>query len=228
VKSDAGGAYGFPCLDCGCDFVIRGSKPNFKEDNALASTADRDCESGDPGDPIVRDLKLVPALGPSGEPAIVSYRPDGEETVSYEDENGRPVVPARIEHLPKTWDEMLEKGVAIELENIYYDFDQYNIRQPDATWELDKVVTFMKRHPEIRVELGSHTDCRADDGYNRRLAENRAKAAVNYIVQRGISYSRITAKGYGEDQLVNECDDGVPCSEEAHQLNRRTEIRIMK
>jgi outer membrane protein OmpA-like peptidoglycan-associated protein len=227
LKSDQQGAYSF-CLDCGCDFVLQGSKPNFKDGNALATTADRDCESGDFGEAIERNILLVPSLGPNGEPAVVSYDEKGEPDVKYYDKNGKPVLRKPLEDLPETWDDMLENGVVIELENIYYDFDKYNIRQPDATYDLDRLVAFMSRNPGVKVELGSHTDCRGDDDYNRRLAENRARAAVEYVVQRGISHSRISARGYGEDQLVNECGDGIPCSEAAHQLNRRTEVRVYK
>lgn len=111
------------------------------------------------------------------------------------------------------------------LENVYYDFDKYNIRK-DARVELDKVVDFLKQNPDVLAELGSHTDCRGSFAYNDRLSERRSNSAVKYIVERGISKDRITAKGYGEYQLVNKCADGVPCSEQEHQDNRRTEVKI--
>ncbi len=111
------------------------------------------------------------------------------------------------------------------LENIYYDFDKWNIR-PDAATELDKVVIFLKENPGITVELGSHTDSRGSFKYNERLSDRRAKSAVDYIISRGIDKGRITANGYGEYKLVNRCADGVSCSEEEHQENRRTEIKI--
>jgi len=111
------------------------------------------------------------------------------------------------------------------LENIYYDFDKWNIRA-DAATELDKVVAFMNENSPISIELGSHTDCRGTFKYNERLSERRAESAVNYIVSHGISKDRITAKGYGEYQLVNKCADGVDCTPEEHQANRRTEVKI--
>jgi outer membrane protein OmpA-like peptidoglycan-associated protein/tetratricopeptide (TPR) repeat protein len=111
------------------------------------------------------------------------------------------------------------------LENIYYDFDKWNIRA-DASVELDKVVAFLNENPDIIVELGSHTDSRGSFKYNERLSERRAQSAVEYIVLNGISNKRITAKGYGEYQLVNRCSDGVKCSDEEHQDNRRTEVKI--
>ena len=111
------------------------------------------------------------------------------------------------------------------LENIYYDFDKWNIR-PDAAEELDKVVTFLNDNPDITVELGSHTDSRGSSKYNERLSDRRATSAVEYIISTGISDIRITAKGYGENQLVNRCSDGVECTEAEHQDNRRTEVKI--
>jgi outer membrane protein OmpA-like peptidoglycan-associated protein/tetratricopeptide (TPR) repeat protein len=114
----------------------------------------------------------------------------------------------------------------IVLENIYYDLDKYDIR-PDAAAGLDKLVTIMNDNPGISIELSSHTDSRADDHYNDVLSQRRADAAVNYIIAHGISSSRITAKGYGERQLVNECKNGVACTEEQHQANRRTEFKVV-
>ena len=116
------------------------------------------------------------------------------------------------------------------LHNIYYDLDKYNIR-PDAALELDKLVTLMKRYPQVKVELGSHTDCRADYAYNMTLSQNRAKSAVEYLVKHGVNRDQLTAQGYGETMLVNRCecegDRKVDCTEEEHQLNRRTEIKII-
>jgi outer membrane protein OmpA-like peptidoglycan-associated protein/tetratricopeptide (TPR) repeat protein len=111
-----------------------------------------------------------------------------------------------------------------KVENIYYDFDKWNIRM-DAKPGLDKLVSIMKENP-ITVELGSHTDCRGTFEYNDRLSQRRAESAVQYIVSQGIDAGRITAKGYGEHQLTNKCADGVKCTEAEHQLNRRTEVRV--
>ncbi len=114
---------------------------------------------------------------------------------------------------------------AIVLENIYYDLDKWDIR-PDAARELDKLVKVLKTNPGIKIELSSHTDSRESQQYNQQLSERRAQAAVDYLVSRGISRSRLTAKGYGKTRLINHCADGVECSEEEHQLNRRTEFMI--
>lgn len=115
----------------------------------------------------------------------------------------------------------------IEVENIYYDLDKYAIRK-DAAVELDKVVKLLNDNPAIILELGSHTDSRGGTRYNRQLSTNRAKAAVEYIIEKGgISKGRIQYKGYGESNLVNKCKDGVKCSEKEHQKNRRTELKIV-
>lgn len=117
-------------------------------------------------------------------------------------------------------------GDVFQLKNIYYDLDKFFIR-PDATRELDHVVALLKEYPKMQIELRSHTDSRATDAYNLQLSENRARAAMDYIVSRGISPTRLVAKGYGETEILNGCVDGVNCTENEHQLNRRTEFRIV-
>lgn len=115
----------------------------------------------------------------------------------------------------------------IVLENIYYDLDKYDIRA-DAAIGLNKLVSIMEDNPEISIELSSHTDSRADDKYNMTLSQRRAESAVNYIVSKGVSSDRITAKGYGETMLVNRCSNKVNCTEEEHQANRRTEFKVTR
>jgi peptidoglycan-associated lipoprotein len=122
---------------------------------------------------------------------------------------------------------VIELNKAIRIDNIYYDFDKWNIRA-DAAAELDKLVKILKDNPTIWIELGSHTDSRGKDAYNLTLSQKRAESAVQYIISRGIDKNRITARGYGETQLLNRCANGVPCSEAEHQLNRRTEFKIVK
>ena len=121
----------------------------------------------------------------------------------------------------------LEIGKAANLNPIYFDLDQYAIR-PDAAIELDKVVEILKEEPNSFIELGSHTDSRANDAYNLALSNRRSKSATDYIVSKGISAERLTSFGYGESQLVNRCANGVECTDEEHQMNRRTEFKIVK
>jgi len=118
-----------------------------------------------------------------------------------------------------------EIGALFDVNPIYYDLDKSTIR-PDAAVELDKIVQVLKDNADISIELGSHTDARASASYNMKLSQRRAESAVKYIIEHGIEAARIKAKGYGETQLINGCSDGVDCSEEAHQENRRTEFKI--
>jgi outer membrane protein OmpA-like peptidoglycan-associated protein len=113
------------------------------------------------------------------------------------------------------------------LENIYYDFDKWEIR-PDAALELDKLVRLLQDNPTIEIEMGSHTDVRGEDAYNFSLSNKRAESAVQYLIQNGIDASRLTYQGYGEKVLVNDCKNDVFCSEEKHQKNRRTEFKVTK
>lgn len=114
----------------------------------------------------------------------------------------------------------------IRLDNILYDYDKWDIRA-DAEPDLQYLTDIMKKYPEMKIELSSHTDSRGKDDYNESLSQKRAESAKNWIVAKGISADRITPKGYGEKQLLNECANGVECTEEQHQLNRRTEFKIL-
>jgi len=115
---------------------------------------------------------------------------------------------------------------AIVLKNILYDLDKAFIRE-DAKPELNRLVQFMKDNPDVVVELSSHTDSRGSDAYNQKLSQRRAQSAVDYIISEGIAKSRLIAKGYGETQLLNKCGNGVKCTEDEHQLNRRTEMKVI-
>lgn len=117
-------------------------------------------------------------------------------------------------------------GYTWRLDNIQYDFDKWNIRA-DAKPLLDKVIGILNEYP-ITVELSSHTDSRGSDEYNLKLSKRRAQSVVDYIVANGVDKSRVIARGYGETRLLNNCGNGVVCSEEDHQLNRRTEVKVLE
>jgi len=122
---------------------------------------------------------------------------------------------------------VIEEGTVIELPNIYYNFNDADIR-PDARVDLESVAEFLLRYPEVEIELSSHTDSRGSDRYNNRLSQRRAEEAVAYLTKKGISASRMVPKGYGESSLRNHCDDFAKCSETEHQYNRRTEVKITR
>ena len=115
------------------------------------------------------------------------------------------------------------KNKAIEVKDIFYDYNKYNIR-PDAAIRLDTLVQTLVDNPKIDIELSSHTDQRGKDAYNMKLSQQRAEAAVTYIVSKGIAKSRITAKGYGETRPIVL----KPTTEEEYQRNRRTEFKVTR
>jgi outer membrane protein OmpA-like peptidoglycan-associated protein len=120
----------------------------------------------------------------------------------------------------------LGAGEIVKLENIYYDYDKYNIRK-DAAEELDRLIEILNKYPKMEIEMRSHTDSRGSDSYNLTLSHNRAMSAAKYLDKKGISKNRIEFKGYGETMHVNHCSNNVDCSEEEHQLNRRTEFKVL-
>jgi outer membrane protein OmpA-like peptidoglycan-associated protein len=116
----------------------------------------------------------------------------------------------------------------LQLDTIYFDLDKVQIR-PDAEVELQKISAAMKSYPNLRIDVRSHTDSRARDEYNQILSNKRAKATINYIIEKsGVSTERISGRGYGESQLVNKCSNRIDCSESEHALNRRSEFIILK
>lgn len=115
---------------------------------------------------------------------------------------------------------------AITLDNILYDTGSARIKSAAHT-ALFAVVDYLNSTPEARVEISSHTDSKGGASSNQRLSERRAESAVAWIVSKGIDRSRLVAKGYGETRLLNRCADGVNCSAEEHQVNRRTEFKAI-
>jgi outer membrane protein OmpA-like peptidoglycan-associated protein len=119
----------------------------------------------------------------------------------------------------------IDTGVIV-LRNLYFDLDECYIRS-DAVPSLDTVYQILMRNPNIQIELGSHTDSRNTHEYNEKLSQCRADSSKAWLVKRGIPEQRIVAVGYGERKLLNECADGVQCSNIKHQVNRRTEFRVI-
>ncbi|SDH05664.1 OmpA family protein [Psychroflexus sediminis] len=115
----------------------------------------------------------------------------------------------------------------LQLDPIYFDIDKFQIR-PDAEVELQKIIAVMKSYPNMRIDIRSHTDSRAGDAYNKILSDKRATATMDYIIEKAaIESYRISGRGYGETQPVNNCSNGVSCSEAEHALNRRSEFIIL-
>ena len=124
----------------------------------------------------------------------------------------------------------IKKGMDLakvfEIKEIKFDYNKADIR-PDAAVELTKIVEVMREYPKMKIDIRSHTDSRGADSYNLKLSDRRAKATLEWIVKQGIDRKRLKAKGYGETRLVNRCSNGVPCTEEEHQENRRSEFIVV-
>ena len=116
-----------------------------------------------------------------------------------------------------------------ELAPIYFDFNKASIRE-NSTEELDKIINLMLNvHPKMVIKIQSFTDSRGTSSYNDKLSLKRAQATFKYLVSNGVESSRISeSQGYGEKNLINNCDDASKCSEEQHQLNRRTQFIVIK
>ena len=112
--------------------------------------------------------------------------------------------------------------------NILYEYNSARLT-PTSTSDIDNnLLKLMKDKPNLRVEIMSHTDSRGNDAYNMSLSQQRAQSVVNYLVAKGITRDRLVARGYGETRLKNKCSNGVSCSDDQHQANRRTEFRILQ
>ncbi|OXA70491.1 flagellar motor protein MotB [Flavobacterium aquidurense] len=109
---------------------------------------------------------------------------------------------------------------------IYFDLDKSFIRK-DAAFELEKILAVMKQYPKMKIDVRSHTDSRQTAAYNIALSNRRAKSTIEWLVKNGVTPNRLTGRGYGESQLVNNCSDRVTCTEAEHQLNRRSEFIIV-
>ncbi len=123
--------------------------------------------------------------------------------------------------------EKIYTGKSFEVKNILYEVNSASLTS-DSKKELDKIVNLIKYNPNLSVELGSHTDTRGNSSYNQSLSDKRAKAAVDYLTQKGgLSESKIVARGYGDNYPKNKCAKNVKCSEAEHLENRRTEFKII-
>ena len=116
-------------------------------------------------------------------------------------------------------------GVCFGIQDIYFDFDKSDIT-PKAAIELEKILDVLNQYPNMKIDIRSFTDSRGSFKYNEKLSDRRAKSTVTWLIENKVAADRLTSKGYGESQLVNKCSDGVKCTEEEHQANRRSEFII--
>ncbi len=135
-------------------------------------------------------------------------------------------VTLKINLKPKPEIEVVSINQAIRLNNIYYNYNDAKILKA-ARPDLDYLYELMQQYPDMVIELSSHTDARGNDEFNQKLSQRRADSAKKYLIDKGVADERIKAVGYGETQLLNKCGNDVKCTEEEHQLNRRTEFKII-
>ncbi|MDY8137905.1 OmpA family protein [Aquimarina sp. 2201CG5-10] len=150
-----------------------------------------------------------------------------EELVNTPDETQTIDTPLAIEKKVKSADIGDDLAKILSLKPIYFDFDQSYIRS-DASVELARVIEVMNQYPTMKIDVRSHTDSHGEDAYNLALSEKRAKATVAYMISKGIAADRLTGKGYGETEPVNECGNNTNCKKGEYQLNRRSEFIIVK
>jgi outer membrane protein OmpA-like peptidoglycan-associated protein len=150
-----------------------------------------------------------------------------EVPVTIAGESGATFVPLLLDKAVKELKLGDDLAIVLELKTILFDLNKSNIR-PDAAIELAKILDVMQQNPDMRVSIRSHTDSRNSADFNKKLSDRRAKSTMAWLVKNGIDKKRLTAKGYGESQLLNKCSDGVKCSEAEHQVNRRSEFIIVK
>ncbi|MCP3932214.1 MAG: OmpA family protein [Bacteroidetes bacterium] len=237
--TDLSGRYSFK-LEKECCYTVRAEKENY-----FANSTDEDiCTVGkEESEIMTANIYLQPTtytgIDESDKPITppgVQYDPN---TGLYIDENTG--LPADGKHDGFTFKggELVEEpgfeGGPIKpgegdpvayLLHVYYDFDKSFIRD-EAIPELEKLFDLLVENSDFIVEIGSHADSRGSKRYNLRLSQRRAESVVNWLVDRGIERERLVPRGYGEKMKVNECADYVPCSEREHQLNRRTEFRVL-
>ncbi|MBL0736950.1 OmpA family protein [Flavobacterium sp. GN10] len=130
------------------------------------------------------------------------------------------------EILAKEKDVVKDKDrLIIKTDPIYFDYNMWYIRK-ESKVVLGRVVELMKKYPDMKIEIGSHTDSRGNDKFNEDLSQKRANSTREFIIQSGIGANRVTAKGYGEYVPIIKCKTDESCSEEDHELNRRSEFVI--
>ncbi|UQD56880.1 OmpA family protein [Flavobacterium sp. K5-23] len=149
-----------------------------------------------------------------------------EEKVTIVSENGKTNLPITLEKEECKVTNGDDLGRCFGIKMIYFDLDKSNIRS-EAALDLEKILDVLKSYPTMKLDIRSHTDSRASHKYNESLSDRRAKSTISWFVKNGVNPKRLTGKGYGETQLINKCADDIECTEEEHQLNRRSEFIII-
>lgn len=230
--TDATGVFEFDLKE-DCCYTVKSNKMGF-----LSSTIDKQCTKGlTQSTTLQTDLYLQKYVREPGD--VVTTAPSPSTTTRSVDTYTNTTTYPSTTTTPSTTNSTTtysgpvvsyadngSVGAIPFLLHIYYDFDQSYIRS-DAEPELNKLYQILIDNPELVVEIGSHTDSRGSFRYNDRLSQRRAEAVIRWLRTKGISKVRLKPKGYGENNNVNQCANNVPCSEQEHQWNRRTEFRVV-
>ena len=211
VKDDA--TFSFE-VNCEKEYKLKGQKNGYTpQEKGFTTSNEAD-----------KELKLLILLG-TGD---IDFIADGSKPGNQTQNQGQDIKP---EGLPDVLPDEIVRGQTgnyiVNIEPIYFDFDSSYLNKQAKT-ELQKVVDLMNQYPKMIIESASHTDSQGPDGYNVWLSNRRAVRTVDYIISKGIDSRRITGKGYGANQLVNQCTRGVDCTDAQHAKNRRTEFVIIK
>jgi outer membrane protein OmpA-like peptidoglycan-associated protein/Tol biopolymer transport system component len=250
VTTDASGRFAFP-LEKDCCYKLRGEKDKY----LAVSTPDTLCTKGlKVSTTLNAILNLQPiqappvAVAPTTTPATGTDKPVAvadvpkDKTVVYYDpasglymKNGAPFTGKNNgvtykngqskDNFQPSPTQYPENAQAYLL-HIYYDFDQSYIRD-ESVEELQKLLKLLKDNPNYIIELSSHTDARGSNSYNNRLSQRRAESVVRWLIEKGVERDRLVPRGYGETMNTNRCANSIPCSEKEHQMNRRTEFRVL-
>jgi outer membrane protein OmpA-like peptidoglycan-associated protein len=242
VVTGPDGRYKFK-LDRDCCYKVKTERQGY-----ITDSAEGFCTKGLTSDKVVlkANLSLQPYRDADG--FIIEQKKEAAATAGpkynelsglYENADGSPAtfslgnglevqngvlladgVPSAPEH--PVW----KRGSEGFLVNLYYDFNEVNFREESLS-DLKKLLRTLQENLELRIEIASHTDARGPAEYNLDLSQRRADRVVQWLIEQGVARERLVARGYGESKPINNCNDDVPCTEAEHQLNRRTEFRVI-
>jgi outer membrane protein OmpA-like peptidoglycan-associated protein len=204
VLTDKNGEYSFD-LDCSQTYTLVASSLYYSKEEHIINTANYNRA------PELEANKFLSKMTGAELEEALATAINGEQPIKEETKAEEPI------------EKVIEEA---SINDVYFGFDKSNITSESAK-ELDKLASIMEKNASLNIEVSAYTDARGSSAYNLKLSNRRAKSTIEYLVSKGIERSRISGKGYGESNMVNKCVNGVECSEDAHQKNRRTEITFV-
>ncbi len=201
AKSDANGNYVFSNVKCGKKYYIKTAKEDylFKEVS----------------------ITLKKATGSASLPIALEKKPKPITAIPVVIKTNNSIKPVKVTIAVGT-----DLGKLLKIPMNFFDLGKATIKKSSEP-QLQKMVDMLNQYPTIKVDIRSHTDSRSSSESNQILSDKRAQSTKDWLVSKGINADRLTAKGFGETQLVNKCADGVKCTEQQHQQNRRSEFIIV-